>query len=444
MQLNVVWKALIFIALLLYAGIAFVLITLLAHNVAFAVILSLTATFLVYAVWLLVTGVNKRRRYGLWLSTVGIALLSVEIGYFLTDQKNRRALVLVVGLAGIYIVLATQLRNRYWHDMRNTAQNSQTTALFQHPYLIMNPKSGDGRAVKAHIPELAAASGIQVLVLNANNTIEGLAEQAIDKGADVLGVSGGDGTIGAVAKVAMEHQVPIVVLPGGTRCHFARDLGMDPKKITDAMAGFTGIERRIDVGEINGRIFLNNASFGLYADIVDQPGYREHKREVSRNIMSKLVSGDKKPYDLYLDHEEQHIQKAVQILVGVNRYNTVNLFELGRRDQLDGGMLQTTILTELNDKTARKLLGSISMNTLGHHTDLEKFYQWESQELRISSPDEMLVTGVDGEREVYKNPVLLRILPGALKVFVPAEGARSRPANVLSMDYVRRMLHVAS
>src|SRR5690606_33418510 len=104
-----------------------------------------------------------------------------------------------------------------------------------------------------------------------------LARQAIQDGADVLGISGGDGSIGAVAKVAMEYDVPLVVLPGGTRCHFARDLGLDPRYLVDGLDGFKGVERRIDVGDINGRVFLNNISLGAYADIVDHKEYREQK-----------------------------------------------------------------------------------------------------------------------------------------------------------------------
>jgi diacylglycerol kinase family enzyme len=91
-------------------------------------------------------------------------------------------------------------------------------------------------------------------------------------------MAGGDGSLAVVATAALTHGLPFVCIPAGTRNHFALDLGVDRRDVVGALGAFAdGVERRIDVGMVNGRLFLNNVSLGVYADAVRHPAYRDAK-----------------------------------------------------------------------------------------------------------------------------------------------------------------------
>jgi diacylglycerol kinase family enzyme len=436
MRLKTAWRLMSLLVLLLYAVLVFGAVWLLMKNIVVAIILGMTAAGLVYAAWLMVAGNETARKIGKILALAAGFALAGEAIYFLSDQQNRRALIVIVGLTALYLAAFGLLRKKYWLMVRQESEAKGQTAKFKNPYLIINPKAGDGRAIKAHIDELAPKQGITVIMTRPGVDVEVIAREAVAAGADVLGVSGGDGSIGAVAKVALETGLPMVVLPGGTRCHFARDLGLDPKEIVDSLAGFRGVERHIDAGVINGRrLFLNNASFGLYADIVDHPEYRANKRQVSQGVLTDILTGKKEPYDLQFDHEGLTEQRAVQVLVGINRYNTMSLTELGQRERLDEGVLQVTAITILNDQLVGQMLKSMST---ANQAQVRGLRQWTDQSFTVSSKSKTLVVGVDGEREVYDAPVTIKVLPGALRIYVPAEGTRSRRKNPLSRKVVRQ------
>ena len=120
--------------------------------------------------------------------------------------------------------------------------------------------------------------GIDVIVLRPGDRLPALVDQAVANGADALGVAGGDGSLAVVAAAALAHGLPFVCVPAGTRNHFALDLGVDRGDLVGSLDAFTdGVERRIDVAEVNGRLFLNNVSLGIYGDAVRQPAYRDAK-----------------------------------------------------------------------------------------------------------------------------------------------------------------------
>ncbi len=444
MKLTSRWRLLSFLVLLLYCLLVALSIVLLVSNLGMAILIGLTSLALAYSAWLLFVSTENGTVTGKWIFIVATLALTVEVVYFLSDQQNRRMLLTVVGITVVYVILFGVLRKKYWDSMRRQgAQDNQSTK-FKNPCLIINPKSGNGRSVKANIPKLAEQQGITVIMTRKGVDIEVIALEAVKAGHDVIGISGGDGSIGAVAKVAIKHNLPIVVLPGGTRCHFARDLGLDPKQIADSLAGFTGTERRIDVGDINGRIFLNNASFGLYADIVDHADYRENKLKVTRQVLQDMVAGTKKPYDLRFKHKGTSIKAAVQVLVGVNQYNTINLLELGHRPRLDKGELQITVITKLNKRLANQLVKAFKFERHRKGADNPNLYQWTNDSIVIKSNKKKIVAGVDGEREVYTAPVKIRTLPGALRVYVPSEGVRNRRKSPFSSVVVKKIWQTAS
>ena len=164
----------------------------------------------------------------------------------------------------------------------------------QRAFLIMNPRSGGGKVAKFGLKDKAEALGAQVALLEGPGQVDvaALARQAVADGADLLGVAGGDGTQALVAGIAAEHGLPFLVISAGTRNHFAMDLGLDrdnPAACLDALTD--GVEQRIDLGVIGGRTFVNNASFGAYAEVVESPAYRDDKRGTTLQILPDILTG---------------------------------------------------------------------------------------------------------------------------------------------------------
>jgi len=435
------WRVLAGCSLVLLSAFVAVAVLFTFRNILLLLVTVITAALVVYASWMVLSGSGRRSVWG-WLLLVASSLLLVAAtARLFTKEKNLKLLLCMCLMGALYVLLISRLRVEYWRQKRRTGHGISISS-YHHPVLIINPKSGDGRAIKARIPERARAMGIKVRVLKRGEDVGVAARQAVAEGADVLGVSGGDGSLGAVAAVAMHYDMPMVVLPGGTRCHFARDLGMGPKRIADALASFNGVERRVDVGDINGRIFLNNASFGLYAAIVDRPEYREHKLAAARTVIQQLAR-QSSSYDLQFTdvHGVRH-EQAVSLLVGVNEYDMVDLLELGYRKQLDGGVLQVSAMTALSGQPMRQLLSSRkSVHTIQNMPD---FLQWVTKVFRVTSRASSLVVGVDGEREEYIVPVMVTIKPGALRLLVPAEGIRPRQRRAADSEIIHKLRQAVS
>jgi Diacylglycerol kinase catalytic domain len=151
----------------------------------------------------------------------------------------------------------------------------------RHPFLIMNPRSGGGKVARFQLVETAEALGARVALLEGSEKVDvvAVAREAVAQGADLLGVAGGDGTQALVAGVAADEGIPFLVISAGTRNHFALDLGLDRDDPSQCLGALTddGVELHVDLGSINGRPFVNNASFGAYAELVGRPEYRDDK-----------------------------------------------------------------------------------------------------------------------------------------------------------------------
>src|SRR5689334_14640724 len=146
------------------------------------------------------------------------------------------------------------------------------------PVLFINLASGGGTATRAGLRNKAGTLGIRCVVLEPGRDLPALVRDAIAAGADALGMAGGDGSMAVVAAAASRQDLPFVCVPAGTRNHFARDLGLAPDDPVGALAAFSdGVERRIDLGEVNGRVFVNNVCIGVYGDAVQRPEYRNAK-----------------------------------------------------------------------------------------------------------------------------------------------------------------------
>lgn len=257
--------------------------------------------------------------------------------------------------------------------------------------LFVNPRSGDGGADE--LLAAAAVRGIETRVLRDGDDLAALA-----RGADAaaLGMAGGDGSLAVVAAVAIERALPFVCVPFGTRNHFARDLGLDRDDPAAALDAFTdGAERHVDVGRVNGRLFLNNVSLGVYAHLV----HRRERHRRRRNALARLraleaVIRHRHAVGMTIDGEPVH---AHVVLVSNNRYD-LRMLSLGERARLDEGLLHVY--------AARGLLRS----------------EWEErscERVTIDASSHRVRAAVDGEPEVLRTPLELRLEPQALRVLVP-------------------------
>jgi diacylglycerol kinase family enzyme len=188
--------------------------------------------------------------------------------------------------------------------------------------LFINPRSGDGKVARARLAERVRDTGIEAVILAAGQDLAALAGEAAAAGADALGMAGGDGSLAVVAAVAAAHGIPFVCVPAGTRNHFALDVGVDRHDLTGSLDAFTGgVERQIDTAEVNGRMFLNNVSLGIYGDAVRSPAYRDAKVRTLLETAAEVIGlGAEAPaLDLTDDLGREHRHPAI-VLVSNNPY----------------------------------------------------------------------------------------------------------------------------
>jgi diacylglycerol kinase family enzyme len=274
------------------------------------------------------------------------------------------------------------------------------------PMLFVNPNSGGGRAARAGVAERASERGIDVSVLGPQRSLATLVDEAVARGADALGSAGGDGSMAVVAAAARAHGLPFVCIPAGTRNHFAIDLGVDPHDLIGALDAFTdGVERRIDLAEVNGRPFLNNVSLGIYCDAVRHEGYRDAKArtllETAREVLGPSASTSELQLVDDLGHE--HRSPAV-VLVSNNPYALDRPPVGATRPALDSGQLGVVVL---DAPSPRRAPGRA----------------WTATSLEVTGPGPVHA-GVDGEAVDLSPPLRFVIRPGALRVRISPTSRR--------------------
>jgi diacylglycerol kinase family enzyme len=178
--------------------------------------------------------------------------------------------------------------------------------------LLVNPRAGDAAPNAEELASAARSRGIAACVLREREDAAAVAREAE---ADVLGIAGGDGSLAQVAQVSLERSLPFVCIPYGTRNHFARDLGLDRHDPVAALDAFAGGESRIDVGWAGDRLFLNNVSLGLYAELVRRREHHRRRREALARIRASLLTLIRRgPLGITIDGEAV----ASQIVVVAN------------------------------------------------------------------------------------------------------------------------------
>lgn len=304
--------------------------------------------------------------------------------------------------------------------------------------LLINPRAGDGRVPAEALAAAARTHGAATVVLGAGDDLRALAEQAAADGADVLGMAGGDGSQALVASVAAAHGLGYVCVPSGTRNHFALDLGVDRHDALGAVAAFgDAVERRVDLGRVNGRAFVNNVSLGVYASIVQADGYRGHKLGTAAELLPDMVGPDAPGFDLrYRNPHGREDGSAQLVLVSNNRYTLDAGPGFGSRARLDGGALRIIAAQMRTPAQATELVGRVAA---GRGPGAHGWREWSAQAFDVDSGAEIDLA-IDGEALRLAPPLHFDIVPGALTVRIapghpgvsPAGLARARGRTLLA------------
>jgi diacylglycerol kinase family enzyme len=295
----------------------------------------------------------------------------------------------------------------------------------ERPVLFINPRSGDGKAARYGLAEAARSRGIRPVELQPGEDLEKLVRAAVADGADAVGMAGGDGSQAVVAAVAAEAGLPYACIPSGTRNHFALDLGVDREDVVGALDAFVdGGERVVDLGDVNGRVFVNNVSLGIYAAAVQQPGYRAAKMRVILRTLPEVVGPRGEVDAARADSPElrwvtpggRDKGGAAVILVGNGQYRLGGAAGAGTRPAVDEGALGITVLAPP---------GPTSSGPGGRLP----WRQWSAPEFRVDA-DGPVPAGIDGEPAVLDPPVLFRVRPGVLRVRIAAHHPGASPSSV--------------
>ena len=299
----------------------------------------------------------------------------------------------------------------------------------QHPVVFWNPKSGGGKAEKANLDEEARRRGIEPVKLALGDDLAALVAEAVAGGADALAAAGGDGTQAIIATAAAERGLPYACIPAGTRNHFALDLGVDRDDVVGALDALVdGCERRVDLAEVNGTVFVNNVSLGIYAQAVQAEGYREAKLRTIAHAVPDTLGPDGTPLDLRGDGPDglEHASGAV-ILVSNNPYR-LRLVGAGTRPSMDTGTLGVTVFEPGQGRGHRPVL------------------QWAVPAFDVRSA-EPVPAGLDGEAVTLDPPVRFTSRPGALTVRLARHHPGASPAAGLPdsvLDALRRLFALAA
>jgi diacylglycerol kinase family enzyme len=329
-----------------------------------------------------------------------VIALVLALLYLIDGSGGPLALLLAVGLALLGGIATKHALGRDLPALKSSPTPGTPVGPAARPVLLMNPRSGGGKVERFDLVEEARRRGIEPVVLAPGDDLLQLAERAVDGGADVIGMAGGDGSQALVATVAARRDVGFVCVPAGTRNHLAMDLGLDRGDVVAALDAFgEAVERRIDLGLVGGRVFVNNATVGLYAKIV--------------------------PFDLRFtgpdgtEHASAHL-----VLVSNDRYELGSGEGFGSRRHMDTGALGIVAATF---RSSGELARMVESAASGRTWRPPGWVEWADDSFRLQSSQPVEI-GVDGEAMLLDPPIEFRTLPGALRVRIPLHAPGYSPA----------------
>ena len=341
---------------------------------------------------------------GLGMTIAAIALAGTVYALIVNDDRIAEAIAIGVGL----LLAAAAARFAFTFP---TAL-PRVAAAPKHPVLFYNPKSGGGKAEKFHLADEARKRGIESIELKRGTDLEQLVRGAVADGADALAMAGGDGSQAVVASVAAELDLPYSCIPAGTRNHFALDLGVDRDDVVgalDALGAGAG-HRRVDLAEVNGKVFVNNVSLGVYAEAVQHEGYRESKLKTILDTLPDAVGPAGEGLDLrWAEPDGEKRSSAAVILVSNNPYRLGLVIGAGTRPSLDEGLL------------------GIAVADAPGGPQRQPMREWSAAEFVVDS-EGPIAAGIDGEAMKLDAPLSFRSRPAALQVLISADHPGASPS----------------
>jgi diacylglycerol kinase family enzyme len=369
------------------------------------------------------------------LGVLGLVAIALGAAWFgVIRGGTQRVVGIVVALLGLVGAAALLIRNGNWLSLvllllGIAIWHIAARAAFQphihrpvadrprRPVLFINPWSGGGKAAKVGLAAEAAARGIQTVELRRGDDLTQLVRDAVNAGADGLAAAGGDGTQAIVATAAAEHGLPFACIPAGTRNHFALDLGVDRDDVVGALDALVdGGEHVVDLGEVNGRVFVNNVSMGLYAEAVQHEGYRNAKIRTLLDTAPTTLGPTGSELDLRWTGPDgtAHASAAV-VLVSNNPYRLGRAVGSGTRPRIDTGRLGIFVVPAHREG-----------DTAGQERSTP-LRQWSAPAFQIDSARPVPL-GIDGEAVVLDPPIRFQIRPRALRVRIAPQHPGASPS----------------
>ena len=375
------------------------------------------------AVWNALT--KKGAARGIWIVVAVVAAVAVVVIQVAGGEGHLLSLVVRLAVLAIALPLARYALTRDVRSLKQTETPGKPAPAARHGVLIMNLKSGGGKAERFHLVDECRARGIEPVVLQRGDDLLQLARDAIDRGADVVGMAGGDGSQALVASIAADRGVPMVVIPAGTRNHFALDIGLDRDDVIGALDAYgEARERTIDLADVNGRIFVNNVSLGLYATIVQSPEYRDAKRETALAALPEMLGPGSEPFDLRfttpdgVEHEGAHVIQVSNDPYGATAGGITS------RPRLDTGQLGVFSLVVPDGVAATRAVAALTTATPALY---EGYLSWATPVFEVTSASPIAV-GLDGESLEMDPPLVFTSRPGVLRLRLPPQAIGYSPA----------------
>lgn len=382
-----------------------------------------------FAAWYALTRVGRRRLISMAICVAAVASI---VAYAFVEGPA----AFVVSLIRIVLLLAAAVFARHAlaldiGALRGAPTTGEAVPASKRGVLIMNPKSGGGKAERFHLEEESRARGIEPVVLRGDDDLLQVAEDAIDGGADVIGMAGGDGSQALVASTAAERGVSMVIVPAGTRNHLALDLGLDRDDVVGTLDAFgEAVERSIDLADVNGRVFVNNVSLGLYATIIRSPEYRDAKVDTTLAAIPTMLGPGASSFDLRFKGPSGEDHQGAQLVqISNNPYgNTID--GLTSRPRLDTHRLGVIALEIDGDRSAAAFIAAVAA---GRAERFSGFTSWAADAFEVTS-DSTIDVGLDGESLTLASPLVFSLRADPLRVRLPAHAIGSSPAG-RSLDW---------
>ena len=408
--------------LALAAAVLLLLVGVVLHYLAVALTLVGAGVF-VTAGWYAVSRRGVVRAVSLVTMIAAVGMLGAGL---VLENIGLLRVILIVVVAAASVVSARYALRKTRRQLHARPEHLTRAGAARHPVLIMNLKSGGGKAAKFRLAEECERRGIEPIVLRPGDDLLRLADDAVARGADVIGMAGGDGSQALVAAVASRRGVPHVCVPAGTRNHFALDLGLDRNDVVGALDAFgDGVERTVDLAAVNGRVFVNNASLGLYAKVVQSAEYRDAKIATISSMLPDLLAKDAAPLDLrFIGPDGADVPAAQLILVSNDPYQLDHIGGRGTRERLDGGVLGIVAARIGDAADARQFA---ALEAAGQVRRFPGWHEWSAPRFEVSSGSPVEI-GIDGEALLMDPPLVFESRPRALRVRLPRNAAAHSPA----------------